>query len=78
MQSEVLKAMARVAPEADLDTLIPSVAFRDQLDINSFAFLNVIIALHEATGIDEPEADYGKLASLDMAVDYLTKQAAMV
>jgi acyl carrier protein len=73
MKTEVIKAMRRVAPEADYDALLPGIAFRDQLDIDSFDFLTFIIALNEATGVDVPEADYGELASLDMAVDYLTR-----
>ena len=44
---------------------------REQLDIDSFDFLNVVIGLHEALGVDIPEADYPKLATLDGAIDYL-------
>ena len=67
----VLRALARIAPEADLDALAPDVEFRDQLDIDSFDFLTFIIALHEATGVDIPEADYQQLATLNDALAYL-------
>lgn len=71
IKATVLRSLARIAPEADLDALDPTVEFRDQLDIDSFDFLTFIIALHEATGVDIPEADYQQLATLDDAISYL-------
>lgn len=69
--STILHALARIVPEVDLSTLSPDVAFRDQLDIDSFDFLTFIIALHDAIGVDIPEADYQQLATLNDAVAYL-------
>ena len=34
-------------------------------------FLNIIVAVHEQTGIEIPERDYAKLSTLDDAVAYL-------
>jgi len=34
-------------------------------------FLNFMVALHAATGIDVPERDYGKLPTLEAVLDYL-------
>ena len=34
-------------------------------------FLNLIVTLHERTGIEIPERDYPKLSTLDAAVAYL-------
>ena len=59
------------APEADFDSLDPGRPFRDELDIDSFDFLNLIVALHEKLGVDIPEADYGKVLTLDAMLDYL-------
>lgn len=67
----VLDALAGVAPELDPATLKPDKSLRDQLDIDSMDFLNFMIALHEALGIDIPEADQPKLVTLDGAVAYL-------
>jgi acyl carrier protein len=44
---------------------------RDELDIDSMDFLNVVIALHERLGIEIPEGDYPKLATLAGCVEYL-------
>jgi acyl carrier protein len=67
----LIDALASVAPEGDYDRLKPDRPLRDQLDIDSYDFLNVVVRLHEQLGVDIPEADYQKLATLDSAVAYL-------
>ncbi|HXV07101.1 MAG TPA: acyl carrier protein [Burkholderiales bacterium] len=67
----LIDALASVAPEGDYDRLKPDRPLRDQLDIDSYDFLNVVVHLHEQLGVDIPEADYQKLATLDSAVAYL-------
>ena len=47
---------------------------RDTLDLDSVDFLNFVVGLHAALGVDIPEADYDKLASLDACVAYLAAQ----
>ena len=49
----------------------PSADLREALDINSMDFLNFVTAMHQRLGIDVPEIDYPKLATLDGAVVYL-------
>jgi acyl carrier protein len=71
IRTALFKAINRVAPEADLEQVAPDLELRDQIDIDSFDFLTIMIALHESTGIDIPESDYSKLATLDDAIDYL-------
>jgi acyl carrier protein len=67
----ILRVLGRIAPEADFTTLAPNIDLRDQLDIDSFDFLNLVIGLHEALSVDIPEADYAKLTTLDNAIAYL-------
>jgi acyl carrier protein len=67
----VLDALARVAPEADLDALEPDVDLREQIDVDSMDLLNMVIGIHERTGVDVPERDYPKLVTLDGCVAYL-------
>jgi len=75
LRDAVLGALGEVAPEADPVTLRADVALRDQLDIDSMDFLNFVIGVHEATGVDIPEADYGRLVTLDDFVSYLSGKA---
>ena len=71
IRTAVLRALSEVAPEADAATLRPDRDLREQLDIDSMDFLNFLIGIHEQTGIDIPETDYGRLQTLDDFVDYL-------
>ncbi len=65
----VVTALAGVAPEAG--ELKPDVAIREQIEIDSFDFLNFVIALDKKLAVQIPEADYKKLVTLDACVDYL-------
>jgi acyl carrier protein len=71
IRATVLRVLGDIAPEADLAALRPDRELRDELDLDSMDILNAVIALHRALGIDIPEADYGRLATLDGAVEYL-------
>ena len=70
----VMDAILDVAPEADFDTIDPDAGLREQLDLDSMDFLNVVIGLHETLGIEIPEADYPRLFTLNGAIEYLAKK----
>jgi acyl carrier protein len=72
----VLDALARVAPEADLDAIEPDVDLREQIDVDSMDLLNLVIGIHERTGVEIPERDYPKLVTLDGCVAYLQARLA--
>ena len=76
LRATVLRVLGEIAPEADLASLEPDVAFRDQLDLDSMDNLNFVIGLHAALGVEVPEADYAKLATLDRCLDYLEPQVS--
>ena len=67
----LLGVLRDVAPEADLAHLDPRADLREQLEIDSMDLLNVVIGVHQRTGIEIPESDYPRLATLDSAVAYL-------
>jgi acyl carrier protein len=72
----VCGVLSQIAPEADLQALEADVELHEQLDIDSMDFLNFMIGLNDATGVDIPERDYPQLASLDGCVEYLRIHAA--
>ena len=75
MRRVVIGALTEIAPDVDPTTIDPGVELVEQLDIDSMDFLNVIVAIHEETGIEIPERDYPKLSTLDDAVSYLEAHA---
>ena len=74
MRERVLGVLAELAPEVDVHALKPDVRLRDQLDLDSMDFLNFLIGIDEQLGIDIPEADYPKLATLESIYTYLQEK----
>jgi acyl carrier protein len=70
----VREELSNIAPEADLTTVDPVADLREALDIDSMDFLNFVTAIHQRLGIDIPEVDYPKLATLDSMIAYLKKK----
>ena len=76
IKDAVVRTLAKIAPEARGQALAPSVNLREQLDLDSMDALNFVIALHEELGVEIPETDYAKLATLDSIVAYLAARLA--
>jgi len=67
----VLRVLNGIAPEVEIDAIDPRRDLRDQMDIDSVDFLNFVIGLHKDLGIEIPDADIPKLASLNSCIGYL-------
>ncbi len=67
----VLDIIATVAPDADLSDVKSDVPLRDQLDMDSMDFLDIVMELRKRYKIEVPKEDYQELASLDSCVAYL-------
>ena len=70
----LIDELGRIAPEIDASRLDPNAELREELDIDSMDFLNLVTALSERLKLDIPEIDYPKLAIFDHAVDYLVQR----
>ena len=71
VRAAVLRALVHVAPELEPDTLRGDVPLRREVDLDSVDFLNFLLELHRQLGVDVPEVDYAKLATLDDCVAYV-------
>jgi acyl carrier protein len=71
LQPKVIEALANVAPEVAEVDLDPDTPIRDQLELDSMDFLNFVVALHEAVGVEVPEKDYPQIASVADCARYL-------
>ena len=68
----VLDIVADIAPDEDLSNIKPDVRLRDQLQLDSMDFLDIVMELRKRHGIEVPESEYIRLASLDSCAEYLT------
>ena len=68
----VIDIISDIAPDEDLTNIKPDVRLRDQLQLDSMDFLDIVMELRKKHGIEVPEADYPHLASLQSCADYLT------
>ena len=70
-----LEELTRVAPDIEADTVGDDDHIQDDLELDSMDVLNLVTALHERFGIDIPEADYPQIATIRLAVAYLSDKA---
>jgi acyl carrier protein len=70
----LIDELGRIAPETDASRLDPNAELREELDIDSMDFLNLVTGLHERLNFDIPEIDYPNLATFNHTVDYLAQR----
>lgn len=71
IRAAFLADMTAVAPDLDPAAIGETDRFQDDLGLDSMDFLNLVSALHKRFGLPIPEADYSRLVTLAMALDYL-------
>lgn len=74
IESVLRDCLASIAPDADLDAVDPDADLREEIELDSMDMLNLVIALHKRLGVDVPEVDVPKLATLGGATDYLASR----
>ncbi|MEC9228722.1 MAG: acyl carrier protein [Verrucomicrobiota bacterium] len=68
----VIDIINEIAPDEDTSDLKGAINLREQMDLDSMDFLDIVMELRKQHGIEVPEADYPELASLDSCANYLT------
>lgn len=71
IRDEVLEILEDIAPDDDLSDLKDDAPFREQLELDSMDFLDIVMELRKRHRIQIPEEDYTQLASMDSTVAYL-------
>jgi acyl carrier protein len=71
VRAMILEVIHEIVPDEDLSDLKPDVRIRDQIEMDSMDFLDIIMELRKRYGITVPEDDYMKLSTLDSSVEYL-------
>jgi len=70
----IFQLLKNIAPDTEPSTLKPEENIRETLNIDSFDFLQFVVALNEKLGIEIPEQDYGKITNLKDFLLYLNKK----
>ena len=68
----VLDILARIAPDEDLSDLNDEEPFRDQMELDSMEFLDIVMELRKMYRIQIPEEDYENLVTMSSTVTFLT------
>jgi len=76
VREAVLNIIADIAMDNDLSNIQDELALRDQLDLDSMDFLDIVMELKKRHKIEVPQEDYSKLATLASCVEYLTPKFA--
>lgn len=72
LQQTIFAELKKIAPECDPGSVDPEENIREELDIDSYSFLQLLVGLSDSTGIDITEADYAKVFTLGGMMRYLT------
>ena len=67
----VLDILEGIAPDEDLSTLTDDEPFRQQLELDSMDFPDIVMELRKRYRVQVPEDDYLELASMQSTVAYL-------
>lgn len=68
--------LLKIAPDLDAEDIGEDEHLQDDLGLDSMDILNLVAALHKALGVDIPELDYPKIATIRLAVSYLRDMQA--
>lgn len=71
IKETILDILSDIAPDDDLGALKDDVAFREQLQLDSMDFLDIVMELRKRYRVQIPEEDYLHLRSMQSTVDYL-------
>ena len=67
----ILEIIEDIDEDADFDDLGADQPLRDQLDLDSMDFLDIVMELRKRYKLQIPEEDYPELATLTSCVNYL-------
>lgn len=67
----IIEIIQDIDEDASTDNLDPDGQLRDQLDLDSMDFLDIVMELRKRYKLQIPEEEYPQLATLNSCVEYL-------
>ena len=71
IRQSLVNILTRIAPDEDLSNLVDETPFREQMELDSMDFLDIVMELRKRYRVQIPEDDYINLASMNSTVTYL-------
>ena len=71
IKQAILEILSDIAPDEDLGNLKEDVPFREQLELDSMDFLDIVMELRKRYRVQIPEEEYTELSSMASTVTYL-------
>ncbi|WP_425615907.1 acyl carrier protein [Anatilimnocola sp. NA78] len=71
IRDEILDILSDIAPDEDLSGLVDEKPFREQLELDSMDFLDIVMELRKRHRVQIPEEEYTHLNSMATTVAYL-------
>ena len=71
VRQAVVSILEDIAPDEDLSSIKDDVTLREQMDLDSMDFLDIVMELRKRFNIEVPESDYQELVSMDSCIQYL-------
>ena len=71
IREEIIDILQDIAPDEDVSDLEDEKPFREQMELDSMDFLDIVMELRKRHRIQIPEEDYEQLASMGSTVRYL-------
>jgi acyl carrier protein len=65
------QSLAGIAPEVSLDGVPEDADLAEELELDSMDVLNLVTAVYERTGVEVPERDYPRVATVEGWIGYL-------
>ena len=72
----IVNILERIAPDEDLSDLDDAVPFREQMELDSMDFLDIVMELRKLYRIQIPEDEYEHLVTMNSTVSYLEPKLA--
>ena len=67
----IINIIAEIAMDEDHSNLDDNIRLREQLDLDSMDFLDIVMELKKRYKIEVPTEDYMKLATMNSCIEYL-------
>lgn len=74
LETALAEELRRLAPDIEVADIDKNGDLREEFDIDSMDFLNLVMALNKRYSIPIPETDYPRLASFAGALSYLAEK----